>query len=201
MAFYTVFVLRIRRFVTLIPFFLAVSCEKAPSWFPFPLFGASPPGEHARGTGRRDSLSCSGGDPTFHAAIYDEKLDEIALRARDTLPFFFSHLRRPAIGEKNFAVKYSFRADDGSGFAREQLWLGDIRAGTKTYTGVLLNTPFYVSGLSQGDRIDFDAGEITDWMFTRKGKIVEGRSIRYFLEQIPAGERSAEQQAVLGMFE
>jgi uncharacterized protein YegJ (DUF2314 family) len=141
-----------------------------------------------------------GGDSTFHTASNNSEIAGIALRARDTFPLFLHHLRRPGIGERDFRVKYPFPADDGSGFLREHLWLGDIRRGEESYTGVVLNIPFYVSGLSKGDRTAFNTGEITDWMYIRKGKIIGGRSIKYLLEQIPAAERNAEEQAVLDMF-
>jgi uncharacterized protein YegJ (DUF2314 family) len=140
-----------------------------------------------------------GGDSTFHTASNNSEIAEIALRARDTFPFFLRHLRRPGIGERDFRVKYPFQAS-GSGFLREHLWLGDIRRGEESYTGVVLNTPFYVSGLSKGDRTAFNTGEITDWMYMRKGKITGGWSIKYLLEQIPAAERNAEEQTILDMF-
>jgi uncharacterized protein YegJ (DUF2314 family) len=142
----------------------------------------------------------TGGDSTFHTASNNSEIAEITLHARDTFPFFFRHLMRPGIGERDFRVKYPFQADSGSGFLREHLWLGDIRREGESYTGVALNTPFYVSGLSKGDRTAFNTGEITDWMYIRKGKITGGRSIKYLLEQIPAAERNAEEQAILDMF-
>ncbi|MDR1419648.1 MAG: DUF2314 domain-containing protein [Treponema sp.] len=176
--------MKIRRFGILVPLLL-LSCGKIPGRFVFPPAGTS--GEGAAGT--------------VHRAVNDGELEAIAVRARDTLPFFFSHLDRPALGEKNFRVKCPFRTDDGSGFVREQLWFGDIRLENGRCSGEALNAPFYVSGVSLGDRANLDTGDITDWMFTRKGKIVGGLSIKHLLEQIPPGERDDEERAVLAMFE
>jgi uncharacterized protein YegJ (DUF2314 family) len=180
--FYTESILKIRFLVVFIGIFL-FSCGKIPDLLVF--FSKEAP---------------KGGDSTFHTDSNNDEIADIALRARDTLPFFLRHLRQPGIGERDFRVKYPFPADNGSGFLYEQLWLGDIRRGEESYTGVVLNTPFYVSGLSQGDRRAFNTGEITDWMYIRKGKITGGKSIKYLLEQIPPTERNAEEQAILDMF-
>jgi uncharacterized protein YegJ (DUF2314 family) len=49
--------------------------------------------------------------------------------------------------------------------------------------------------------VTFEIDDITDWMYTRHGKITGGLSIKYLLDQIPEHERSDEQRAVLSMFE
>jgi uncharacterized protein YegJ (DUF2314 family) len=178
--------MKMRYFGVLVPFFL-LSCGKIPGRFAFFPAGTSAAGEGTAGT--------------VHMAVNDAELQAIAVRARDTLPFFLSHLGRPALGERDFRVKCPFRTDNGSGFVREQIWFGDIRFKDGHCSGALFNAPFYVSGLSLGERAYFDTGDITDWMFTRKGKIVGGLSVKYLLEQIPPGERNDEERAVLAMFE
>jgi uncharacterized protein YegJ (DUF2314 family) len=139
-------------------------------------------------------------DPTRHQARDDPELARIAEDARDTLPVFFRRLQRPRSGDGNFRIKYALKADPRSGFGREQVWLSDIRFQDGRYSGMLANTPYYVPGLSRGDWVTIDTEEITDWMFTREGKITGGRSIRFLLEQIPEHERDEEQRRVLEMF-
>jgi uncharacterized protein YegJ (DUF2314 family) len=139
--------------------------------------------------------------PTRHRARDDPELARIAQNARETLPVFFRRLQSPLPGDGNFRLKYPLRADFRSGFSREQVWLSDIRFRDGRYSGVLDRSPYYVSGLAGGERIDFNIEEISDWMFTRNGKITGGLSIKYLLEQIPEHERDEEQRLVLGMFE
>jgi uncharacterized protein YegJ (DUF2314 family) len=148
-----------------------------------------------------DSVPVIIADPTRHRAQDDGELVRIAEQARDTLPVFFRRLQRPRAGDGNFRIKYPLKADSRSGFSREQVWLSEIRFQNGRYSGALTNTPYYVSGLSRGDSIIIDIEEITDWMFTRGGKITGGRSIKFLLEQIPEHERDEEQRRILAMFE
>jgi uncharacterized protein YegJ (DUF2314 family) len=138
---------------------------------------------------------------TFHMSQDDEELARIAQNAQNTLSLFFRHLLRPANGESNFRLKYSFRADLGSGFGMEQLWLSDIQFKNGVYYGVIANTPFYIATMKKGDTVAFNASEISDWAYIHDGKIIGGLSIKYLLEQIPEHERSEEQRAILTMFD
>jgi uncharacterized protein YegJ (DUF2314 family) len=140
-------------------------------------------------------------DPTQHRNQADEGLARIAENARNTLPVFFRRLQRPLRGDGNFRIKYALKTDASGAFSREQVWLSDIRYRDGNYSGVLVNTPYYISGLARGERVNFNIEEITDWMFTASGKITGGLSIKYLLEQIPEHERDEEQRRILKMFE
>ncbi|MDR1238581.1 MAG: DUF2314 domain-containing protein [Treponema sp.] len=159
------------------------SCGKGPPRFLFP-----------------DGPALSG-DPTQHRPQEDRELARIAEAARNSLPVFFRRLQSPLPGDGNFRIKYPLRADPPSGFSREQVWLSDIRFQDGRYSGSLASAPYYISGLSRGDTTVVDIEEITDWMFTQGGKITGGRSIKFFLEQIPEHERDEEQRRILEMFE
>jgi uncharacterized protein YegJ (DUF2314 family) len=140
-------------------------------------------------------------DPTQHRDVADEGLVRIAEEARNTLPVFLRRLQSPPRGDGNFRIKYALKTNAGSVFGREQVWLSDIRYRDGGYSGVLVNTPYYVSGYTRGDRLPFNIEEITDWMFTGGGRIIGGRSIKYLLEQIPEHERDEEQRRILKMFD
>jgi uncharacterized protein YegJ (DUF2314 family) len=130
-----------------------------------------------------------------------EALLQIAENARETLPDFFRRLFRAAKNESGFRIKCPFRADSGSGFSTEQLWLSDIGFRDGTYYGILDSTPLHIAGMRRGDTISFSADEITDWMYIRRGKIIGGHSIKYLLEQIPEEQRNEEQRGILAMFD
>ena len=139
--------------------------------------------------------------PTLHLDQTNGDLLRIAASARDTLPLFFRRLLRPAKDESDFSVKYPFRADSGSGFSMEQIWLQNITFKDGVYYGVLANDPFYITAMKKGGIVSFSADEITDWMYIKNGKIVGGLSIKYLLEHIPEHERGDEQKEILQMFE
>jgi uncharacterized protein YegJ (DUF2314 family) len=173
------------RFFGLLMLAALCSCGKEPSRFP------------ASG----EAVPFISGDPARHRPQDDGELARIAEAARNSLPVFFRRLQSPLPGDGNFRIKYPLKADPRSGFSREQVWLSGIRFKDGRYFGVVASAPYYISGLSRGDTIPFDVEEITDWMFTRQGKIIGGRSIKLLLDQIPEHERDEEQRRVLEMFE
>ena len=163
---------------------------------------SSAPNKAAGGAGENINLDTGfPGDSYSIEAQTNGELLRIAENARETMPDFFRHLFRAAREEAKFCVKYPFKTDSGSGFSMEQLWLSDIRFKNGVYYGVLITSPLYIAGMKKGSEVIFSADEITDWMYTRNGKIVGGRSIKYLLEQIPQTRRSTEQRAILTMFE
>ena len=138
---------------------------------------------------------------TVHVDEFDGEILRIAENARNTLNVFFRHLNRPEAGESNFSVKYALRVDANATISAEQVWIGNITFRSGRYYGILISTPIYLTDTRRGDRVNFNADLITDWMFTRNGRIVGGHSIRYLLEQIPEGERTGSQRRTLQMFE
>jgi uncharacterized protein YegJ (DUF2314 family) len=150
---------------------------------------------------KSSELTVSGG-PAKVTAVRAEQMGEIeriAEDAQDTLPGFFRHLNRKGVGEEHFCVKYPFPADEGSGFAREQVWLTGIHFKDGAYYGILANTPQYASGMKKGDTLIFEIDGITDWMYIQGGKIIGGGSIKYFLEQIPEYQRNDSEWELLRM--
>ena len=138
---------------------------------------------------------------TVHADEFGGELLRIAENARNTLSVFFWHLNRPEAGEGGFSVKYAFSTDGAADIGTEQIWIDNITFRNGRYYGTVASSPVYLVGIRRGDRVNFHADAITDWMFTRSGRIVGGYSIRYLLEQIPEAERTEGQQRMLQMFE
>jgi uncharacterized protein YegJ (DUF2314 family) len=118
-----------------------------------------------------------------------EELAQIAEAARESFPRFVRRLQSPGPGETSFRVKYRFAAEEGSGFRDEYLWLSDIGFEQGSYYGFVANQPYYAGNLKTGDRVNFFAEDISDWMFYRDGKIVGGLSIKYLIEVIPPLDR------------
>ena len=138
---------------------------------------------------------------TLHLDESDDEILRIALNARNTLNVFFRHLNTPDAGERNFSVKYALPVDGGGDVDVEQIWIGNIGFRDGGFYGTVASTPVYLTSLGRGDRVGFSAEAVTDWMFTRNGRIVGGYSIRYLLERIPEEERSDGQRRTLLMFD
>jgi uncharacterized protein YegJ (DUF2314 family) len=130
-------------------------------------------------------------DPVFQISGSDEQLHAIARRARETLPEFIRKLQNPGPGERDFRIKYPFRADTGSGFTDEHIWLTDITFKEGGYYGTIANQPYYVSRLNAGDQVSFYIDDISDWMYRRGEAIIGGLSIKYLIEQTPEIDRDA----------
>ena len=149
---------------------------------------------------------------TVHVDEFDGEIMRIAENARNTINIFFRHLNTPQTGEGNFSVKYAFPASGGGYYyygyvyaedtvSAEQVWIADITFRGGRYYGIVVSTPVYLADIRRGDRVSFNADSITDWMFTRNGRIIGGHSIRHLLEQIPEAERTDGQRRTLRMFE
>jgi uncharacterized protein YegJ (DUF2314 family) len=135
---------------------------------------------------------------TMQVEQIDEEILQIAEDARNTLPSFFRHLNRPGAGEEQFCVKYPFAADNDGGI--EQVWLTSIYFKNGYYYGVLASSPILISGIKKGDKVTFEADNITDWMYMRNDRIIGGYSIKYLLEKIPDNQRSDREFKLLQMF-
>jgi uncharacterized protein len=51
------------------------------------------------------------------------------------------------------------------------MWVGDISFDGKVITGNLLNQPNQIENLNQGDIVQFDREEISDWMYSISDKV------------------------------
>jgi uncharacterized protein YegJ (DUF2314 family) len=121
----------------------------------------------------------------------NSELDQIILRARETVPEFIEKLNAPGEDEGNFQVKYPFKADPESGFAYEHIWLRDIRLKDGVYYGTITNQPCYCGGLTLGEVVSFSIENISDWMYTQGGTIIGGRSIKLLIEGLPDPDAEA----------
>jgi uncharacterized protein YegJ (DUF2314 family) len=130
-------------------------------------------------------------DPALALSQSDGTLREIGLRAREELPVFIRKMQKPGPGEGGFMVKCPFPADQGSGFRHEELWIGEIDFEDGRYSGVLINQPYHIGACRAGDRVFFSLDDISDWMYTRDGRIVGGLSVKYLIEGIPELDRDA----------
>ena len=111
-------------------------------------------------------------DPIFYVSSAEtERMQRLAV---ERLPSFLALQSRFAKKRKwNFHVKLGFPADgDGDGHrychehgggAAEHLWFDVHKATAKNVDGTLLNQPYRITGLREGQRGTFDLRLLTDW--------------------------------------
>jgi uncharacterized protein YegJ (DUF2314 family) len=96
-------------------------------------------------------VSVCGGDEAMHEAIN---------AARKSLEQFLKAFFAPKPNQRSFLLKVAF--DEGE--QREHIWLADLDFESSPPTGVVANEPG-IRRVSFMQRVPFEAGMITDWMF------------------------------------
>jgi len=104
-------------------------------------------------------------DPIFY--VSSAETERMQRLARERLPSFLALQGRFAKNRKwDFHVKLGLPTDRGDGHtccAAEHLWFDVHNATTKSVEGTLLNRPYRIKSLREGQRGTFDLGLLTDW--------------------------------------
>lgn len=123
--------------------------------------------------------------PVVTVGSEDAEVNAAHAKAKRTIGEFWAALERKRANEKNFAMKVRFPIK-GYKDSAEHMWITDIRReGPGAYSGRLDNEPDYITDFKIGQRVTFTDAMISDWMFTRNGKIVGNESMRPLLAHLP----------------
>jgi uncharacterized protein YegJ (DUF2314 family) len=101
-------------------------------------------------------------------AKVDAAVNDAAAKARAQLPLFWKVFESPSQDEKNFSIQVRIQDRNGS----EPFWLEDIRHDNTKISGVIDSDPSIVKSVKRGDRIEISESDISDWAYTRDGKMV-----------------------------
>jgi uncharacterized protein YegJ (DUF2314 family) len=93
--------------------------------------------------------------------------------ARQSLRQFLDAFLVPKANQKHFLLKVAFE-DQGE---TEHIWLADLDLMSSPPTGVVANEP-RIRSLTYMQRVPFDAGLITDWMYYEDECLVGGFTTR-----------------------
>ncbi|NJO92909.1 MAG: DUF2314 domain-containing protein [Chloroflexia bacterium] len=66
---------------------------------------------------------------------------------------------------------------------KEHLWFEVVDINKNRFTGILLNQPYYISTMNEGEQIDFYESEITDWIIYTKEYQINPDNV-YLVENI-----------------
>ena len=144
------------------------------------LAGFSAPTADARAEDRSPVIDINTGNAEMNAAI---------AQARATLPKFWTSYEAPKSSETGHSLKVRFptRRNDG-----EHIWIAEVKKiADGRYSGKFANAPRDLPGKRAGDVIEFKEADISDWMFTRNGKIVGGETIKPLLKSMPKADADA----------
>ena len=123
-------------------------------------------------------------DRTIPVPNADIEMRAAIAKARSSLPQFWEALAHPRPGETRFALKVAVR-DRGH---TEHLWLNQIVKLDDRIIGTITDTPEEVRTVKLGERYEFTADKISDWMFRRYGKIVGNETMRVLLKYMTQPE-------------
>ena len=129
---------------------------------------------------RSPVIDLSSGNAEMNAAI---------AKGRATLPTFWASYDAPKPSETGHSLKVRFPNPRNNG---EHIWIADVKkTADGRYSGRFANAPRDLPGKKAGEVALFKEADISDWMFTRNGKIVGGETIRPLLKSLPKADADA----------
>lgn len=123
-------------------------------------------------------------DPIIAVENDDVEMEVAIAEARVTLPEFWAVMERPEGGESDFAVKVKIADENGV----EHFWVGELERADGKTRGTVNNEPNTVKSVKFGERIEIPEEDITDWTYTREGKMVGNRTLRAMFKQMAPEE-------------
>jgi len=128
-------------------------------------------------------------DRVVQVADDDAAVKAAMAKARASLLTFWKSFEKPGPGEAAFNLKVALM---GPSKKVEHVWVKSIRRlANGKFTGKIDNHPQDLPGVKAGDVVTFSEAEISDWMFTRNGKIVGNETMRPLLAHMPRKEADA----------
>jgi uncharacterized protein YegJ (DUF2314 family) len=123
-------------------------------------------------------------DPTVLVSATDPEMNAAIAKARASLGTFWREYESPEPDVTGFSLKV--KISDGN--MVEHFWLIDIKRDGDKLSGTINNDPEYVHTVKIGERYEFTDSDISDWMFTRRGKVVGNETARVLIKRLPTDE-------------
>lgn len=128
---------------------------------------------------------CADADRVSPVDAADKIMNAAIDAARKSLPHFWAKLEKPGPGEKDFNLKV--RIEDENGV--EHFWCADVHRERGKMSGVINNDPMTVKSVSNGQRVVFTEGQISDWLYMRNGKMIGNYTVRPLMRDMSKEER------------
>lgn len=129
------------------------------------------------------SAAASSGGPADPDVVLSEARDPevkaAQAEARRTLSYFWAKWSAKPAGYDDFALKVGFQVRDGG---VEHMWVYPIRRSGDRLLVRVANDPVYVADLKFGSEVEVALGDVTDWAYSRDGKLYGHFSTRALLK-------------------
>jgi uncharacterized protein YegJ (DUF2314 family) len=132
--------------------------------------------------------------PMVYIPATDDDITAAIAKARATLPAFWAsyEARKPAETGHHLKVRFPTPRDGLRRPLSEHIWISAVRRlANGSYSGRINSVPYYLPRKREGDLVEFEDADISDWMFARNGKIVGGETIKCLLKTMPKAEADA----------
>lgn len=127
----------------------------------------------------------------------DPEMEAASKKARETFRYFWRELfwerRRIIPGLSIAAVKAPFSDPPGHDAAGrpgvEQMWINEVDFDGDTISGMLLNSPNWLTSVRQGYAARFRIDEISDWMYDQLGVVCGAYTVNLMRSRMKPQER------------
>lgn len=126
----------------------------------------------------------SPGDVVQMVSGQDEDMVAAIARAQQELPAVLEKFLAGELDGENFTVKVMVQ----DGETREHFWLSDTQLVDGSFHGILDAQPNQVTNVVEGQHWTAEMNEVTDWMYTRDGKMVGNYTLRAMLPHLPPNQ-------------
>lgn len=127
------------------------------------------------------------GHPGYSQVADDDKaMDRAVGHAQRSLAFFMAAWRAKKPGDAMFEIKKGYVDGDKV----EHLWISHLTYDGKTFHGKINNRPLDVKNVRLGQRVTVVAGEVSDWMFLKNGKLIGGFTTRVLYARLSAEDKA-----------
>ena len=131
--------------------------------------------------------------PVIDVSSANAEMNAAIAKGRATLPTFWASYDAPKPSESGHSLKVRFPNPRNNG---EHIWMAEVKKiADGRYSGRFANAPRDLPGKKAGDVAEFKEADISDWMFTRNGKIVGGETIKPVLKGNAEGRRRCASRA------
>lgn len=136
-------------------------------------------------------------EPIFYFEGDDQEMNQAYEAARRSFKYFWRELswerRRIVPALQLSAVKVPFtdgpRTDGNAEF--EQMWLDEVDFDGDNVSGVLLNSPNWLTSVKQGDSAQVPFSRVTDWLMACRDRAYGGHTVNLMRSRMSARQRKA----------
>lgn len=132
---------------------------------------------------QRDSIKTQ---KTYDFENKDVEMNNAIQLAKDNIDIFINALKSGKESQSNFSLKKPFETP----FGHEHIWINNIEINKGTFLGRVDNVPEDIPDLKQGDIIEIELEEITDWYFFENDTLVGGETIKLIRNRMTEEERN-----------